>query len=59
MLDKAIRFAKIAHRGQLRKFTGEPYITHPLAVMRLVNTVTDDVNMLVTAVLSIRKTNAL
>jgi GTP pyrophosphokinase len=29
LLDKAWRFAKEAHRGQIR-FSGEPYATHPL-----------------------------
>ena len=34
-LDKAIKFATKAHEGQTRKYTGEPYIVHPLAVMEL------------------------
>ena len=32
-VKKAIEFAKKAHKGQKRK-TGEPYIIHPMAVMR-------------------------
>ena len=32
-VKKAIEFAKKAHEGQKRK-TGEPYIIHPMAVMR-------------------------
>ena len=31
----AFAFAKAAHRGQRRKYTGEPYITHPLTVAQL------------------------
>jgi len=30
-------FVKEAHRGQLRKYTGEPYHTHPLAVAEIVS----------------------
>jgi (p)ppGpp synthase/HD superfamily hydrolase len=35
-LLKAIRFAEEAHRGQTRKYTGAPYIEHPLAVAEMV-----------------------
>ena len=31
-LSKAIAFAKAAHGDQLRNYTGEPYINHPLTV---------------------------
>lgn len=34
-LDEAIAFAAIAHAGQVRKYTGEPYVLHPIHVMRL------------------------
>lgn len=33
---KAYEFAKLAHGHQKRKYTGEPYINHPLAVAGLV-----------------------
>ena len=33
---KSIVFASKAHAGQVRKYTGEPYITHPLAVAEMV-----------------------
>ena len=36
MLDKALKFATKAHDGQVRKYTGEPYIVHPIAVANLV-----------------------
>jgi len=52
MFDKAVKFATRAHRTQTRKYTGEPYIHHPLAVAEIVRTVpghTED--MLVAAVL--------
>ena len=36
MIDRALAFATRAHAGQVRRYTGEPYIEHPKAVMRLV-----------------------
>lgn len=39
------------HTGQDRKYSEVPYITHPLRVMSLVRTVSDDENMLMAAVL--------
>lgn len=38
---RALLFALSAHEGQRRKYTGEPYITHPIVVADLVATVTD------------------
>lgn len=45
-LTAAIQLAEWKHRGQVRKYTGEPYISHPLEVMHIVATVTDDIEML-------------
>ncbi len=36
----AVRFAYEAHQGQTRKYTGEPYIYHPLEVMQIVEITT-------------------
>ena len=36
MLEEAIQFATQMHEGQLRKYTYEPYIEHPVAVADLV-----------------------
>ena len=33
LLTAAVRFAAAAHDGQVRKGSGEPYLTHPLGVM--------------------------
>lgn len=50
-LQAAIDFATQAHSGQVRKYTGEPYITHPIAVMEIVKTVPHTEDMLIAAVL--------
>jgi (p)ppGpp synthase/HD superfamily hydrolase len=47
----AIDLATTAHKGQLRKYTGEPYIVHPFAVAGLVRSVTDNDDMLIAALL--------
>lgn len=39
MENRAREFATSAHEGQTRKYTGEPYITHPAAVVALLKTV--------------------
>ncbi len=36
LADRALQFAARAHEGQVRKYTGEPYIGHPVAVAKLV-----------------------
>lgn len=52
MLERAIEFATQAHKGQYRKYTHDPYITHPLAVMEIVRGVPGHTEeMLVAAVL--------
>jgi (p)ppGpp synthase/HD superfamily hydrolase len=35
-IDNAIAFAALAHAGQKRKYDGDPYIVHPIYVMKLV-----------------------
>lgn len=51
LIDAAYRFAKHAHGSQKRKYTGEPYITHPVAVAHIVASVTDDCEMICAALL--------
>lgn len=36
IINKAHEFAAKAHEGQVRKYSGEPYISHPVAVADLV-----------------------
>lgn len=47
----ALRFATKAHEGQLRKYTGEPYINHPIAVAAIVATVDHTPEMIAAAYL--------
>lgn len=47
----AMDLAKRAHGTQVRKYTGEPYITHPFSVAGLVKSVTDDDDMMIAAIL--------
>lgn len=51
MIEKAKEFATKAHNEQVRKYTEEPYITHPLAVAEIVASVTDDEDMICAAIL--------
>lgn len=47
----AVTFAEQAHRGQVRKYTGEPYIVHPLEVASIVATVSKDEDVIIAALL--------
>lgn len=49
MVRRAARFAERAHAGQTRRYTGEPYHTHPAAVAAIVATVPHDWAMLAAA----------
>lgn len=49
-IEKAIEFATNAHKGQNRR-SGEPYITHPLAVMKIVEDWGMDEDTIIAAVL--------
>lgn len=51
MIEEAFRFACCAHLGQKRKYTGCPYIEHPLAVAALVAAVEDDPEVVAAACL--------
>ena len=47
----AVAFATAAHAGQLRKYSGRPYIEHPVAVARMTSRFVHDEDMLLAAVL--------
>lgn len=42
LIDKAIIYATGKHSAQTRKYTGAPYILHPLEVAVIISTLTDD-----------------
>lgn len=45
MVKKALAFAKLKHSGQIRKYTGEDYIVHPIEVAELVATMLREVTL--------------
>ena len=47
----AIAIAEFAHTGQVRKYTGEPYINHPIAVAKMVLHYFPDVSAVCAAIL--------
>jgi guanosine-3',5'-bis(diphosphate) 3'-pyrophosphohydrolase len=51
MIVQATLFADKAHDGQVRKFTGLPYISHTMEVMQIVRGVTNDDDVIAAAVL--------
>lgn len=51
LVKKALKFATQAHGEQKRKYTGQPYIVHPVEVMNIVKTVEHDDEMLAAALL--------
>lgn len=53
LIKKAMTFQIAAHSavGQVRKYTGEPYWTHPISVAKYVMMVTDDEETIVAALL--------
>jgi (p)ppGpp synthase/HD superfamily hydrolase len=51
LVQKAKAYATRAHEGQVRKYTGVPYIVHPIEVMEIVRTVKHDDTMLAAALL--------
>lgn len=51
VVEKARKFAEQAHEGARRRYTGEPFLSHPLEVARLVATVTDDPEVVAAALL--------
>lgn len=50
-LNLITEFAAAAHAGQIRKYTGEPYINHPVRVMTTCRKVTSCVHILAAALL--------
>ncbi|WPE19943.1 HD domain-containing protein [Shinella zoogloeoides] len=51
MEKHALRFATTAHGAQLRKYDGQPYIVHPVAVAEIVRSVPHTPEMIAAALL--------
>lgn len=51
IVQNAFAFAMIKHHGQTRKYTGEPYIVHPIAVADIVRSVNGTKEMVAAALL--------
>ena len=49
LISDAISVAEIAHAGQARKYTGEPYIVHPAAVARHISRIETATESLIAA----------
>ena len=47
----AVNFAILAHGAQVRKYNGEPYVTHLIAVAKTVSNVSDDPMLVAAAIL--------
>ncbi len=45
--SRALTFASLAHKGQVRKYTGEAYIVHPIDVSMMVMYYTDDMDVII------------
>lgn len=50
-LNEAISFAAQAHKEQVRKMTGTPYILHPMEVASIICTITNDENVIIAGLL--------
>ena len=46
MREEVIIYATVKHQGKVRKFSGIPYILHPLEVAQILSTMTDDVEII-------------
>lgn len=51
MLEEAIIYATVLHQGKVRKFTGIPYILHPMEVAQILSTMTNDQEIITAGIL--------
>ena len=51
VFEKAVAFATAAHEGQVRKYTGEPYVEHVIAVAEMVAAHVTDEDAIIAALL--------
>ena len=50
-LEEAIIYATILHQGKKRKFSGIPFILHPIEVAQILSTITDDEEVITAGIL--------
>ena len=51
MYERGVDFARRAHRGQVRKVTGEPYVEHPIRVARILAGAGEDIDTMTAGLL--------
>lgn len=51
IIEEAIIYATVMHQGKVRKFSGIPYILHPLEVAQILSTMTDDKEIITAGIL--------
>lgn len=51
MLEEAIIYSTVLHQGKVRKFTGTPFILHPMEVAQILSTMTDDQEIITAGIL--------
>lgn len=51
LLEEAIIYATIMHQGKVRKFSGNPYILHPVEVAQILSTMTNDDEIIAAGIL--------
>ncbi len=51
MLEEAIIYATVLHQGKVRKFSGIPYILHPMEVAQILSTMTADQEIITAGIL--------
>ena len=51
MLEEAIIYATVMHQGKIRKFSGIPFILHPMEVAQILSTMTSDQEVITAGIL--------
>ena len=51
MLEEAIIYATVLHQGKVRKFSGNPFILHPIEVAQILSTMTEDEEVITAGIL--------